>query len=195
MADLQFFRAQGVCTLWFTGLPGAGKSTLADALHVELLAGGLPSIRLDGDQLRTGLNADLGFGLEHRRENVRRAAEVAKLFNGTGFIVLASFVSPVAADRCLVRQIVGRGRYVEIHVDAPLATCEARDPKGLYRQARQGQIDHFTGVSAAYEVPSGPDVLRVDAASCGPAASIAALLPALAALGRSRNTPNNPQIR
>jgi adenylyl-sulfate kinase len=166
-------------TLWFTGLPGAGKSTLADALFGHLRAAGLACARLDGDGLRGGLNADLGFSPADRRENIRRAAEVARLFNDAGLLVVASFVSPQQADRDLARAIIGAPRFVEIFVDASLQVCESRDPKGMYRRARAGEIAMFTGVSAAYEPPSGEAVIRVDTNRDTPQQSLAELMRAI----------------
>lgn len=166
-------------TLWFTGLPGAGKSTLADALCDRLRAAGLAYARLDGDGLRGGLNADLGFSPADRRENIRRAAEVARLFNDAGLLVVASFVSPQRADRDLARAIIGSSRFVEIFVDASLQVCESRDPKGMYKRARAGEIAMFTGVSASYEPPSGGAVIRVDTNHDTPRQSLAVLLRAI----------------
>lgn len=144
--------ANGVRTIWFYGLPGAGKSTLADALCKSLRAVGLSVVRLDGDVLRQGLNTDLGFGEQDRRENLRRAAELARLLNDQGLTVVASFISPMSADRAMVRAIVG-DRLLDVFVDTPLEVCEARDPKGHYRKARAMQLMAFTGVSAPFERP------------------------------------------
>lgn len=130
-------------------------------MHALLVQRAIATARLDGDALRQGLNRDLGFSAEDRSENVRRAAEVARLFNGAGVTVVASFISPRRCDRERVRQIVGESRLIEVFVDAPLAVCEARDPKGLYRRARLGELDAFTGVSSAFETPDRVD-LRVD---------------------------------
>ena len=149
---------QNGLVLWFTGLPGSGKSTLARAVAREL---DRPSFVLDGDQLRRGLNRDLGFSARDRDENIRRAAEVARLFADAGFVCLAAFVSPTAAMRRRARQIVGPRRFFEIHVSTPLAVCERRDPKGMYRQARRGKLKQFTGVSAPYEPPKKP-ALAID---------------------------------
>ncbi len=146
------------CVLWFTGLPGSGKSTLARAVARTL---GRAVFVLDGDHLRSGLNRDLGFTAKDRDENIRRAAEVAKLFADAGFVCLAAFVSPSAAMRREARKIIGPRRFFEIHVSTPLAVCEQRDPKGMYRQARLGKRKLFTGVSAPYEPPRKP-ALAVD---------------------------------
>ncbi len=149
---------QSAVTVWFTGLSSSGKSTLAYALERRLVSDGRPCFVLDGDNLRHGLNRDLGFSPEDRRENIRRAAEVAALFNEAGVIAITAFISPYRADRESARAVVGAGRFVEVFVDAPLAVCEERDPKGLYRKARAGQIPEFTGVTAPYEAPLDPAV-------------------------------------
>ena len=152
-------------TIWLTGLSGSGKSTIAFALEQELTAQGHLAYVLDGDNVRHGLNRDLGFAPEDRQENIRRIAEVAALFNQTGVIVISSFISPYAKDRDSAREIVG-GSFLEVFVDAPLEVCEARDPKGLYKRARAGEIAEFTGLTAPYEPPKNPDMhLRTDQAS------------------------------
>lgn len=145
-------------TVWLTGLSGAGKSTLAEALHARLAGAGHACYVLDGDALRAGISRDLGFGPRERRENIRRAAEVARLMNDAGLIVIAAFISPAADDRRMAGEIIGAGRFIEAFVDAPLEVCEHRDPKGLYRRARAGQIAEFTGVSAPYEPPHEPAI-------------------------------------
>jgi len=142
--------------VWFTGLSGSGKSTIAKALEKRLFHDHRQVYLLDGDNLRHGLNKDLGFSSEARRENLRRAAETAKILVDAGFVVLATFISPTAADRDLVREVIGERDFVEIHVSTPLAACEARDPKGLYARARSGEIREFTGVSAPWEPPANP---------------------------------------
>lgn len=144
--------------LWFTGLSGSGKSTLANATEAVLHASGRATFLLDGDNVRLGLNKDLGFSADDRSENIRRIAEVAKLMADAGLVVLTAFVSPYEADRAAARAIVGPGRFVEIFVDTPLEECERRDPKGLYAQARAGRIPEFTGVSAPFEAPSNPEI-------------------------------------
>lgn len=143
-------------TVWLTGLSGAGKSSIADALAHQLKAQGRAVALLDGDQLRHGLNRDLGFTPQDRHENIRRTAEVARLMNAAGLIVIAAFISPYRADRAMAADIIGAAHFIEVHVSTPLAVCEARDPKGLYAQARAGQIAQFTGVSAPYEAPLSP---------------------------------------
>ena len=140
-------------TVWLTGLSGAGKTTVAQALAQALKAQGRPVAVLDGDQLRHGLNRDLGFTPEDRHENIRRTAEVARLMNGAGLTVIAAFISPYRADRAMASAIIGATHFIEVHVSTPLAVCEARDPKGLYEKARAGQLAQFTGVSAPYEAP------------------------------------------
>jgi adenylylsulfate kinase len=151
-------------TLWLTGLSGAGKSTIATALEKELVQRGHACFVLDGDTVRAGLNRDLGFTPADRVENIRRIGEVARLMNKAGLIVIAAVISPYRADRAAAGGIIGTKAFREIHVSTPLAVCEERDPKGLYRRARTGALDNFTGVSAPYEAPLTPD-LRIDAAS------------------------------
>jgi bifunctional enzyme CysN/CysC len=148
----------GAAVLWFTGLSGAGKSTIARAVERRLFEEGVQTVLLDGDQLRHGLSGDLGFSEADRRENLRRVGEVARLFFETGVLVLAAFVSPYRVDRDRVRSLIPEGRFLEIHVDADLATCQARDPKGLYARALTGKIGNFTGVSAPYEIPENPEL-------------------------------------
>ena len=143
-------------TVWLTGLSGAGKTSIALALARALKAQGRAVALLDGDQLRHGLNRDLGFTPQDRHENIRRTAEVARLMNAAGLTVIAAFISPYRADRAMVADIIGAAHFIEVHVSTPLAECEARDPKGLYTKARAGQIAQFTGVSAPYEAPLSP---------------------------------------
>ena len=151
----------GAVTVWLTGLPGSGKSTLAHAAEALLAAEGVLAYVLDGDNLRFGLNSDLSFSPEDRAENIRRAGEVAALLRDAGAVVLASFVSPYRRDRDRVRSLHPDGSFVEVFVDAPLAVCEQRDPKGLYARARAGAIAEVTGVSAPYEAPTDPE-MRID---------------------------------
>lgn len=143
-------------TLWFTGLSGAGKTTLAHALSTALNKSGRSCAVLDGDALRSGLNRDLDFSVQGRSENIRRTAEVARLMNGAGLIVIAALISPLRIDRARARRIIGAQRFLEVHVSTPLDVCEAADAKGLYRRARQGDLALFTGVSAVYEAPEEP---------------------------------------
>ncbi|MCL5039664.1 MAG: adenylyl-sulfate kinase [Firmicutes bacterium] len=145
--------------VWFTGLSGSGKSTIANALEQRLHQMGLRTYLLDGDNIRHGLNADLGFSPEDRRENIRRIGEVAKLFVDAGVIVITAFISPYRADRQMVREMVAPGEFIEVYVKCPLELCERRDPKGLYKKARRGEITDFTGVSAPYEEPEKPEVV------------------------------------
>lgn len=148
-------------TIWLTGLSGSGKSTVAAGLAQRFAARGIAHFCLDGDVLRTGLCRDLGFSAADRHENIRRVAEVARLFNQAGLQVICSLISPLGQDREMARTIIGADSFVEVHLSAPLAVCEQRDPKGLYRRARSGGIAEFTGISAPYEVPSRP-ALRLD---------------------------------
>jgi bifunctional enzyme CysN/CysC len=149
---------QKPATIWFTGPSSSGKSTVAQNLEKRLIAEGRAAYVLDGDNIRSGLNRDLGFSASDRTENIRRIGEVANLFNSAGMLVLTAFISPYREDRASAREIVGADRFVEVFVDAPLETCEARDPKGLYKKARAGEISEFTGVSAPYEAPEKPEV-------------------------------------
>jgi adenylylsulfate kinase len=143
--------------VWLVGLSGAGKSTLGDALVKRLTAEGVQAVRLDGDDLREGLNSDLGFSNEDRTENLRRAAHVAKLYAGLGNVTIASFISPLEVDRQKIRAIIGEA-FVEVYVKTSLKTCESRDPKGLYKRARAGEIKQFTGITSAFEPPAAPEV-------------------------------------
>lgn len=145
--------------LWFTGLSGSGKSTIANLVEQALFSAGRHCYSLDGDNLRHGLNRDLGFTAADRVENIRRAGEVAKLMMDAGLIVLASFISPFRADRQMLRELIGAQDFLEIHVDAPIETCMARDPKGLYAKAKAGLIPNFTGLGSPYEPPETPDIL------------------------------------
>ena len=144
--------------LWFTGLSGSGKSTIANLVEQQLHASGRHTILLDGDNVRHGLNRDLGFTAEDRVENIRRVAEVAKLMNDAGLIVLVSFISPFRSERRMARELLGEESFVEIFVDAPLEVCEARDPKGLYAKARAGRLANFTGIDSPYEAPQSPEL-------------------------------------
>ena len=144
--------------VWFTGLSGSGKSTLALRLEHYLFHRGHKVFLLDGDNLRNGLNRDLSFSPQDRKENIRRVAEVAKLMLDAGLVVVSAFISPYAEERELVRQIVGENRFIEVFVNCPLAECEKRDTKGLYAKARKGLIPEFTGISAPYEAPLLPDL-------------------------------------
>ncbi|MDN4628441.1 adenylyl-sulfate kinase [Erwinia sp. DT-104] len=147
--------------LWFTGLSGSGKSTVAGALEQALHQLGVSTYLLDGDNVRHGLCRDLGFSDADRKENIRRVGEVAKLMVDAGLIVLSAFISPHREERQMVRDMVGEGRFIEVFVDTPLAICEARDPKGLYKKARAGELRNFTGIDAVYEAPERPEI-RLD---------------------------------
>ena len=146
-------------TVWLTGLSGAGKSTLAVELERRLMDAARPCYLLDGDNMRAGISRDLGFRPQDRHENIRRVAEIARLMNDAALIAITAFISPYRADRRMARDIVGAGRFIEVYLDAPLEICEQRDPKGLYRRARAGQIAEFTGVSAPYEAPEAPTLV------------------------------------
>jgi bifunctional enzyme CysN/CysC len=144
--------------VWLTGLSGSGKSTLANALEVALQARGQRTFLLDGDNIRQGLNRDLGFTEADRVENIRRIAEVAKLMLDAGLVVLTAFISPFRREREMARELIGADHFVEVFVDTPLAVCEQRDVKGRYKKARKGLIPNFTGVSSPYEAPERPQL-------------------------------------
>lgn len=155
---------QKALTIWMTGLSAAGKSTLAFALERRLLDDGRACYVLDGDNVRHGLNRDLGFSPDDRSENIRRIAEVARLMNDAGLIVITAFISPFRTDRALAREIIGPERFREVHVNTPIEICEQRDPKKLYQRARKGEVSEFTGISSPYEPPEHPD-LALDTSS------------------------------
>lgn len=144
--------------LWFTGLSGSGKSTVAGALEQALHQLGVSTYLLDGDNVRHGLCRDLGFSDDDRKENIRRVGEVAKLMVDAGLVVLSAFISPHRAERQMVREMLGEGRFIEVFVDTPLAVCESRDPKGLYKKARAGELRNFTGIDAVYEAPDAAEI-------------------------------------
>jgi len=146
------------CVLWYTGLSGSGKSTVANAVDAMLHQLGCHTYVLDGDNIRHGLNGDLGFSDKDRVENIRRIGEVSKLFVDAGLIVSTAFISPFCADREMVRHQLGEGEFLEIFIDTPLDVCEQRDPKGLYKKARAGEIKHFTGIDSEYEAPAQPEI-------------------------------------
>jgi bifunctional enzyme CysN/CysC len=154
-------KMQRACVLWFTGLSGSGKSTIANLVEERLFALGKHSTLLDGDNVRHGLNRDLGFTDTDRVENIRRVGEVAKLMTDAGLIVLVSFISPFRSERQLARDLMPKGEFLEVFIDTPLEVAEARDPKGLYKKARLGEIKHFTGISSPYEAPDSPEI-RID---------------------------------
>lgn len=155
---------QRPCLIWFTGLSGAGKSTLANALEQALLAANKHSYLLDGDNVRLGLNKDLGFSDQDRVENIRRIAEVSRLMVDAGLIVISAFISPFEVERKMARALFPEGQFYEIHLSASIDVCETRDPKGLYKKARAGELSQFTGIDSPYEVPSTPDLI-VDTAN------------------------------
>lgn len=163
------------CTLWFTGLSGSGKSTLAFALEKELYARNITSYVLDGDNIRHGLNSDLGFSNGDRRENLRRIGEVSKLFVDAGLFVLSAFISPSEQDRLMVKELFDPDDFIEIYVKCSLEECENRDPKGLYKKARNGQIQNFTGISAEYDIPRSPELI-IDTEQLTIEQSVASLL-------------------
>lgn len=157
-AQRQRLNRHEAAVIWFTGLSGSGKSTLANLLDVALWQRGVHSFVLDGDNLRHGLNRDLGFSAEDRRENIRRVGEVAALMAEAGLVVITAFISPYRRDRHTVRQLLPPGCFIETWLDCSLETCRQRDPKGLYRKAEAGEIKDFTGVSAPYEAPGAPEI-------------------------------------
>ncbi len=165
----------GGLVVWMTGLSGAGKTTLAHALHDRLRQRGVAAVVLDGDRLRAGLCRDLGFSAADRHEQNRRAAEVAALMADAGLVVIAALISPYAADRAAARALRPPGGFIEVHLDASLAECEARDAKGLYRRARTGALPGFTGIDAPYEPPAAPE-LRLPTGRCRVEEAVAAVL-------------------
>lgn len=151
-------KKQKACLLWYTGLSGSGKSTIANAVDALLFQRKCHSYLLDGDNVRHGLNGDLGFSDEDRIENIRRISEVAQLFVDAGLIVSTAFISPFAADREIAAKKLGAGEFIEVFIDTPIAICEQRDPKGLYKKARAGEIKDFTGIDSTYEAPENPAI-------------------------------------
>jgi adenylylsulfate kinase len=165
-ADREMLKGHRGFTLWFTGLSGSGKSTLAVATEEALYEQGRHTYILDGDNIRHGLNRNLGFSPDDRTENIRRISEVAKLFTDSGIINLTAFISPYISDRFIARKLIGDVSFIEVFVDCPLEICEQRDPKGSYKKAREGIIKEFTGISAPYERPDTPEIhLRTDQSS------------------------------
>jgi adenylylsulfate kinase len=157
-ADREKVNGHKGCTVWLTGLSGSGKSTIAVDLEKRLWERGVRAYILDGDNIRHGLNKNLGFSPADRTENIRRIGEVAKLFSDAGLVTLTAFISPYRADRDQVRALMGQGDFIEVHVDCPVEVCEQRDVKGLYKKARAGEIKEFTGISAPYEAPEKPEL-------------------------------------
>ncbi|MBU3111113.1 adenylyl-sulfate kinase [Clostridium lacusfryxellense] len=144
--------------LWFTGLSGSGKSTVANALDIRLNQRGAATYLLDGDNIRLGINSDLGFSLEDRNENIRRISEIGKLFVDAGLITIACFISPLKVNRQMARETLGED-FIEVFVDCPIEECEKRDPKNLYKKARLGEIKEFTGITSPYEKPENPEII------------------------------------
>lgn len=157
-ADREKLHGHHSFLLWFTGLSGSGKSTIANAVEVELHKKGISTYTLDGDNIRQSINKDLGFSPKDRTENIRRIAEIAQLMVDAGVVTLAAFVSPYIADRAAIKAIVGETRFIEIYINTSLEECERRDVKGLYKKARAGEIENMTGISAPYEAPVNPDL-------------------------------------
>ena len=158
-SDRNLLNGHRSALLWFTGLSGSGKSTLAHAVEERLFKMGVRAYVLDGDNVRTGLNKDLGLGPEHRKENIRRIAEVARLMVDAGILVFAAFIAPYRESRQFVRELMEELPYYECYVKCPLETCELRDPKNLYKRAREGEIKNMTGIGAPYEEPEAPDLI------------------------------------
>lgn len=158
-------KRQTPCILWFTGLSASGKSTIANAVEQKLYKLKHHTYLLDGDNVRHGLNKDLGFNDSDRVENIRRIGEMTKLFADAGLIVLSAFISPFRSDRQLVRDLVDEGEFIEVYMSTPLSICEKRDPKGLYKKARNGEITNFTGIDSVYEAPEAPEI-TINTAEC-----------------------------
>lgn len=159
---------QRACLLWFTGLSGSGKSTIAGLVEERLHELRKLTYLLDGDNVRKGMNGDLGFSDADRIENIRRIGEMSRLFVDAGVITLSAFISPFRSEREAVRQLMPHGDFIEVFIDAPLATCESRDPKGLYQRARDGEIKNFTGIDSPYEIPESPQIRVVNDGSVTP---------------------------
>lgn len=197
-ADRTQLLRQEPATVWLTGLSGAGKSTIAFEVEKRLLELGHAAFVLDGDNVRHGLNRDLGFSHQDRTENIRRIAELARLFNDAGLMVIAAFISPYCQDRAMAKQIIGAERFIETHLCADLGVCERRDPKGLYKKAREGTIAEFTGVTAPYETPEMPE-LKIDTGCSTIGESvftiIEALAPRLFQAGRAAARQDDPMPR
>jgi adenylylsulfate kinase len=157
-ADRANLKNQQPCLLWYTGLSGSGKSTVANAVDAMLFERGCHSYLLDGDNVRHGLNGDLGFSDDDRIENIRRISEVAKLFIDSGLIVSTAFISPFATDRVMASKRLKEGEFIEVFIDTPIDICEQRDPKGLYKKARTGEIKDFTGIDSTYDIPTSPSI-------------------------------------
>ena len=185
-AERESLLAQAGCLVWLTGLPSSGKSTIAFTAEHALAARGRLAYVLDGDNIRHGLNRNLGFSAADRAENIRRIGEVGKLFVDAGILAISSFVSPYRMDRDGVRGMLDPGEFLEVFVDTPLEVCEERDPKGLYRKARAGEIPDFTGISDPYEPPENPELV-IRAAECSPEAAARQILELLESRGKLRS--------
>jgi len=157
-SDRALLKKQKPCLLWYTGLSGSGKSTVANAVDALLYKRGCHSYLLDGDNVRHGLNGDLGFSDEDRVENIRRISQVSKLFIDSGLIVSTAFISPFARDRAIASDLLAQGEFLEVYIDTPIEVCEQRDPKGLYKKARAGEIKDFTGIDSLYDIPQSPAI-------------------------------------
>ena len=168
-------KQQKPCVLWFTGMSGSGKSTIANLVEKALFQQGINTYILDGDNVRQGLNKDLGFTEVDRIENVRRVAEVAKLMTDAGLIVMVTLISPYEKDRAFAKSLFETDAFIEIHIDANLNDLQKRDPKGLYQKVSKGEVKNFTGISAPYEVPRAPDI-RIDTANCDPNQAAATIM-------------------
>ncbi len=173
---------QRPCVVWLTGLPSAGKSTIANVLERRLHSAGYHTYLLDGDNVRHGLNKDLGFSAEDRAENIRRIGEVARLMVDAGLIAICAFISPSAVERRAVRSLVEPGEFIEVYVDTPVSVAEERDPKGLYQRARRGELTGFTGVDAPYDPPENPEV-HLDAGALAPEEAAGRVIEALLQAG------------
>lgn len=159
MKDRERQQGHKSCVVWLTGFSGSGKSTIAHAVEEKLFKSGKKTYVLDGDNIRHGLNKDLGFTEDERSENIRRIGELTKLFVDAGIIIFTAFISPFKKDRDTVRELLGEGKFIEIYVKCPIKECEKRDPKGWYEKARKGEISNYTGVSAPYEAPENPELV------------------------------------
>lgn len=182
-ADRAQLKGQKPAILWFTGLSGAGKSTVANIVERKLSQAGLHTYSLDGDNVRHGLNRDLGFTDEDRVENIRRIGEVGKLFVDAGLLVTCSFISPFRSERQMVRELVEEGEFIEVFVDTPIEVCMQRDPKGLYKKAQAGEIKNFTGFDSPYEAPESPEI-RVDTTTVSAEEAADQVIAKLKELGR-----------
>lgn len=168
-------KQQKACVIWFTGLSGSGKSTIANLLEQKLFALGKHSYLLDGDNVRHGLCGDLAFSDKDRVENIRRISEVGKLLVDAGLLVLTAFISPFKTDRHFARGLLDKNEFVEVFIDAPLEVCEKRDPKGLYKKARRGEIKQFTGIDSEYQVPTNPEIV-INTAKMNPKDAVEAII-------------------